>query len=131
MANHPTPSYRLPMGIWDVNKITSAFAICLTLTLVGCGDDDNTSCDEDPFQERCNGIEELAGELCNTLDECNLLEAGFCARDCTDAVNTCIGSEVSSIQEDWYVLTDDCLELNNCNVMWSCYYNNVGLCLSN
>ena len=81
------------------------------LVLSACGGDDDDG-------EGSGGIE---SRMCAKADECNILEAGVSAQDCTDTLSMCTADLVTSARTDWENAAEECLEMQNCENFVNCY----------
>lgn len=71
----------------------------------------------------------VESRLCERLDECNGLGAGYSVQDCTDLTESCVGDLLTSAQVDWRNAAGDCLNLANCQNFLECYVDSVDACL--
>ncbi|MCH9687642.1 MAG: hypothetical protein K0V04_39800 [Deltaproteobacteria bacterium] len=67
--------------------------------------------------------------LCERVDECGYLGAGYSVGDCTDIVGACTDDLLTSAKADWDNAAEDCLELNNCQNFGSCFAS-IDVCIA-
>jgi hypothetical protein len=60
-------------------------------------------------------------DLCQRLDSCNALAAGYSVQDCVDNRNSCVDDLTSSERNDWEDLMGSCLERDSCSLFIECY----------
>lgn len=67
--------------------------------------------------------------LCERVDECGYLGAGYSVGDCTDIVGACTDDLLTSAKADWDNAAEECLELNNCQNFGSCFAS-IDVCIA-
>jgi hypothetical protein len=139
----------LVFGQWrERKKIMSYFktmsvSLALALGLMfggGCGDDPppNGNGGNGGTPDIPGPVEAAINSMCQRFSECNQLAdvgdifigAPISRTECVEIETACVDESflIPSLQEDWALLVQDCLDFSSCAVWFDCWLNTIPSC---
>ncbi len=118
-----------------LTSLMTPLALALALaapTACDPGNDDNDDSMAAPMADGEDPNEDLTAPeaaLCDRIDECGYLGAGYSVGDCTDIVGACTDDLLTSAKADWDNAANNCLDLNNCQNFGSCFAS-IDVCIA-
>ncbi|MEX1366663.1 MAG: hypothetical protein AB1Z98_26290 [Nannocystaceae bacterium] len=116
------------------NSFTAPLLLATGLLVpLGCdpvdSGDDMAQVEATDGEDGPGGLASPEARLCERIDECGYLGAGYSVGDCTDIVGACTDDLLTSAKQDWDTAAEGCLELANCQNFGSCFAS-IDVCIA-